>query len=154
VISADRNLKRILRAPGVPVKGPHVTAANGAAHPSKRSAGHQSGQSASSHQPVGSTHNRSYSATCLDRRWESGDLGFSGAERAGSLANRLPSPWWVFWLRNGSAARPAHPVRLWLKSGLRCQQLVTGNARIWSQLESGGMVRARVTVVVPEAAVL
>jgi HIRAN domain len=34
------------------------------------------------------------------------------------------------------------------------RQLVTGNARIWSQLESGGMVRARVTVVVPEAAVL
>jgi hypothetical protein len=34
------------------------------------------------------------------------------------------------------------------------RQLVTGNARVWSQLESGGMVRARVTVVVPEAAVL
>jgi hypothetical protein len=34
------------------------------------------------------------------------------------------------------------------------RQLVTGNARIWSQLESGGIVRARVTVVVPEAAVL
>jgi len=34
------------------------------------------------------------------------------------------------------------------------RQLVTGNARIWSQLESGGMLRARVTVVVPEAAVL
>jgi hypothetical protein len=34
------------------------------------------------------------------------------------------------------------------------RQLVTGNARIWSQLESGGMVRARVTVVVPEADVL
>jgi len=34
------------------------------------------------------------------------------------------------------------------------RQLVTGNARIWSQLESAGMVRARVTVVVPEAAVL
>ena len=34
------------------------------------------------------------------------------------------------------------------------RQLVAGNARIWSQLESGGMVRARVTVVVPEAAVL
>lgn len=34
------------------------------------------------------------------------------------------------------------------------RQLVTGNARIWSKLESGSMVRARVTVVVPEAAVL
>ena len=34
------------------------------------------------------------------------------------------------------------------------RQLVTGHARIWGQLESGGMVRARVTVVVPEAAVL
>jgi uncharacterized protein YuzE len=29
----------------------------------------------------------------------------------------------VFWLTNGSAARPALPVRLWLKSGLRCQKL-------------------------------
>src|SRR5262249_51145825 len=34
------------------------------------------------------------------------------------------------------------------------RQLVTGNARIWSLVESGGIVRARVTVVVPEAAVL
>jgi hypothetical protein len=34
------------------------------------------------------------------------------------------------------------------------RQLVTGTARIWSQLESGGIVRARVTVCVPEAAVL
>ena len=33
-------------------------------------------------------------------------------------------------------------------------QLVTGTARIWSRLESGGIVRARVTVCVPEAAVL
>ena len=29
----------------------------------------------------------------------------------------------MFWLTNGSAARPAHPVRWWLKSGLRCQKL-------------------------------
>jgi HIRAN domain len=34
------------------------------------------------------------------------------------------------------------------------RQVVSGNARIWSQLESGGIVRARVTVVVPGAAVL
>jgi len=34
------------------------------------------------------------------------------------------------------------------------RQLVTGTARIWSKLESGSMVRARVTVCVPEAAVL
>jgi hypothetical protein len=33
-------------------------------------------------------------------------------------------------------------------------KLVTGTARIWSKLEPGGMVRARVTVCVPEAAVL
>jgi hypothetical protein len=41
-----------------------------------------------------------------------------------------------------------------LTSYAQRRQLVTGNARIWGQLESGGMVRARVTVVVPEAAVL
>jgi HIRAN domain len=41
-----------------------------------------------------------------------------------------------------------------LTSYAQRRQLVTGNARIWSQLESGGMVRARVTVVIPEAAVL
>jgi hypothetical protein len=34
------------------------------------------------------------------------------------------------------------------------RELVTGNARVWSQLESGDMVRARVTVLVPEATVL
>ena len=34
------------------------------------------------------------------------------------------------------------------------RQLVTGTARIWSKLESGSMVHARVTVCVPEAAVL
>jgi hypothetical protein len=33
-------------------------------------------------------------------------------------------------------------------------QLVTGTARVWSQLEPGGIVRARVTVCVPEAGVL
>jgi hypothetical protein len=33
-------------------------------------------------------------------------------------------------------------------------QLVTGTARIWSQLETGGIVRARVTVCVPEVTVL
>jgi hypothetical protein len=33
-------------------------------------------------------------------------------------------------------------------------QLVTGTARVWSQLETGGIVRARVTVCVPEVAVL
>jgi len=36
----------------------------------------------------------------------------------------------------------------------RSQLADSPGARIWSQLESGGMVRARVTVVVPEAAVL
>lgn len=36
----------------------------------------------------------------------------------------------------------------------RRRELVTGNARIWSQLESGGIVRARVTVIVPEPVVL
>ena len=34
------------------------------------------------------------------------------------------------------------------------RQLVTGVARVWSRLESGAMVRARVTIVVPEIAVL
>jgi hypothetical protein len=34
------------------------------------------------------------------------------------------------------------------------RQFVTGQARIWSKLEAAGMVRARVTVVVPEAAAL
>jgi hypothetical protein len=34
------------------------------------------------------------------------------------------------------------------------QQLVAGTARVWSLLEPGGIVRARVTVCVPEAAVL
>jgi hypothetical protein len=29
----------------------------------------------------------------------------------------------MFWLTNGSAARPAHPVRLWLKRGLRFSRL-------------------------------
>ena len=33
-------------------------------------------------------------------------------------------------------------------------RLVPGSARLWSRLESGGMVRAGVTVCVPEAAVL
>lgn len=36
----------------------------------------------------------------------------------------------------------------------RRRELVTGTARVWSKLESGSMVRARVTVVVPEAVVL
>ncbi len=34
------------------------------------------------------------------------------------------------------------------------RQLVTGVARVWSKLESGAMVRARVTIAVPEVAVL
>ena len=34
------------------------------------------------------------------------------------------------------------------------RQLVTGVARIWSRLESGAMVRARVTIAVPEVTVL
>jgi hypothetical protein len=33
-------------------------------------------------------------------------------------------------------------------------RLVPGTARLWSRLEPGGMVRAQVTVCVPEAAVL
>jgi SAM-dependent methyltransferase len=37
---------------------------------------------------------------------------------AGSLANRLPSPWGVL-AHERPAACPAHPVRLWLKRGLR-----------------------------------
>ena len=48
---------------------------------------------------------RTESATCLDRLRELGDLGFSGVERAGLLASRLPSPVGVFWLTNG--LRPA-----------------------------------------------
>jgi hypothetical protein len=52
------------------------------------------------------------------RFWDPGAL--SGG---GSLANRLPSPSGVFWLTNGSAGRLVHPVRLWLKSGLRGQKL-------------------------------
>jgi len=43
--------------------------------------------------------------------------------RTGSLANRLPSPLRVFWLTNGFAASPAHPVRMWLKRGLLCRKL-------------------------------
>src|SRR5262249_14816191 len=39
---------------------------------------------------------RAESATCLDRLRELGDLGFSGVERAGLLASRLPSPVGVF----------------------------------------------------------
>src|SRR6516164_8286680 len=57
----------------------------------------------------------SYSATCLDRRWEPGDLGSSGAERGGLARESAAVPFGVFWLTNGSAACPAHPVRLWLK---------------------------------------
>src|SRR5215472_10459935 len=65
------------------------------------------------------------SATCLDRRWEPGDLGIwdpRALSGAGSLANRLPSPLGVL-AHERPAARPAHPVRLWLKRGLRCPKL-------------------------------
>jgi hypothetical protein len=48
-------------------------------------------------------------------------------------------------------AQPYHP-RLIVYAQQR--QLVTGVARIWSKLESGAMVRARVTIVVPEVAAL
>jgi hypothetical protein len=67
---------------------------------------------------------RAESATCLDRRWEPGDLGSSGAERGG-LARESAAvvPCGMFWLTNGSAACPAHPVRTWLKRGLPCQKL-------------------------------
>jgi hypothetical protein len=73
--------------------------------------------------PAGAAGGRSESATCLDRRWEPGDLGSSGAERGGLARESAAVTPRVFWLTNGSAARPAHPVRLWLKRGLRCLKL-------------------------------
>src|SRR5215470_618747 len=65
--------------------------------------------------PEGMTATAPYSATCLDRRWEPGDLGSSGAERGGLARESAVVALWGVWLTNGSAGRPAHPVRLWLK---------------------------------------
>jgi len=42
--------------------------------------------------------------------------------RAGSLANRLPTPLAVFWLTYGLRPALACPVRKWLKRGLLCDR--------------------------------
>lgn len=48
-------------------------------------------------------------------------------------------------------AKRYHPRLIWYAQQ---RQLVTGVARVWSKLESSAMVRARVTIAVPEVAVL